>query len=111
MKAFVIGVLLTGVAFADAVTDWNLIMRTTISAETPQAQSRFAAITHLAMFEAVNAITRDYEPYLRTVNAAPDASPEAAAIAAAHQVLSNYFPGRASTARCGSSTFARDHSG
>ena len=97
MKTVLIGVLLTGVALADAVTDWNAILRTTITAEPPQAQSRFAAITHLAMFEAVNAITRDYEPYLRTVTAAPDASPEAAAIAAAHQVLSNYFPGSVNT--------------
>lgn len=97
MKALLIGVFLTGVALADAVTDWNAILRTTITAETPQAQSRFAAITHLAMFEAGNAITRDYEPYLRTVTAAPDASPEAAAIAAAHQVLSNYFPGSVNT--------------
>jgi hypothetical protein len=97
MKPFVLGALLTQVALADAVTDWNVILRTTISAETPQAQSRFAAITHLAVFEAVNAITRDYEPYLRTVNAAPGASPEAAAIAAAHQVLSNYFPGQVNT--------------
>src|SRR5687767_755748 len=97
MKTVVLGALLTQVAFADAVTDWNVILRTTTSAETPQAQSRFAAITHLAMFEAVNAITRDYEPYLRTITAAPGASAEAAAATAAHQVLSNYFPGRANT--------------
>ncbi len=61
MKAFLISALLTRVDLADAVIDWNVILRTTISAETPQAQSRFAAITHLAVFEAVNAITRDYE--------------------------------------------------
>jgi hypothetical protein len=97
MKVCLIGALLTQLAMADAVTDWNVILRTTISAETPQAQSRFAAITHLAMFEAVNAITRDYEPYLRTINAAPGTSPEAAVITAAHQVLSTYFPGRANT--------------
>lgn len=97
MKLFLIGVLMTGAALADVVTDWNSILRTTISAESPQAQSRFAAITHLAVFEAVNAITGDYEPYLRTVNAAPGASPEAAAIAAAHQVLRNYFPAQANT--------------
>jgi hypothetical protein len=96
MKIFVIGVLVTGVAFADAVTDWNLIMRTTIGGEPAQNQSRFAAITHLAMFEAVNAITKDYEPYLRSVTTASDASPQAAAIAAAHKVLSTYFPARAS---------------
>ncbi len=97
MKAFLIGAILTRVVLADVVTDWNNILRTTISAETPQAQSRFAAITQLAVFEAVNAVTRDYEPYLRTIAPAPGASPEAAAIVAAHQVLSNYFPARVNT--------------
>jgi hypothetical protein len=92
MKTFLVSVLMTGAAMADVVTDWNSILRTTISAEPPQHQARFGAITQLAVFEAVNAITGDYEPYLRTVNAAPGASPEAAAIAAAHQVLRNYFP-------------------
>src|SRR5687767_14839982 len=94
MKTVLVGVLMAGVSFADAVTDWNLILRTTISTENPLAQARYAAITHLAMFEAVNAITKDYEPYLRTVTAASDASPQAAAIAAAHDVLSTYFPAR-----------------
>ena len=95
MKAFLIGALLTRAALADVVTDWNGILLTTINAEPAQAQSRYAAIMHLAVFEGVNVITRDYEPYLRTISAAPGASAEAAAIAAAHQVLSNYFPGRA----------------
>jgi hypothetical protein len=49
------------------------------------------------MFEAVNAITKNYQPYLRTVTASSDASPQAAAVVAAHQVLSNYFPDRKST--------------
>jgi hypothetical protein len=47
------------------------------------------------VFDAVNAITKDCEPYIRT-SAASDASPQAAAIAAAHKVLSNYVPARAS---------------
>jgi hypothetical protein len=95
MKSVLIAVLMTGVAFADAVTDWNLIMRTTVAAETPINQARYGAITQLAVFDAVNAITKDYEPYIRT-SAASDASPQAAAIAAAHKVLSNYVPARAS---------------
>jgi len=69
----------------------------TISAQSPFAQARFAAITELAMFEAVNACTRDYEPYLGTVTAPAHASPDAAAIAAAHRVLRNYFPATAAT--------------
>lgn len=77
---------------ADVIADWNAIMTSTISAQTPFAQARFAAITQLAVFEAVNAITGDFKPYLGTITAPRAASAEAAAIAAAHNVLRNYFP-------------------
>jgi hypothetical protein len=83
------------VARADAVTDWNAILVTTVNGQNPFAQARFAAIAHLAMFEAVNAITGDFEPYLGTLAAPPGASPDAAAVAAAHAVLRAYFPGAA----------------
>jgi hypothetical protein len=46
----------------------------------------------LAVFEAVNAITGDYKPYLGTIKASPRASAEAAAVAAAYRVLATYFP-------------------
>lgn len=83
------------IATADVVLDWNRIMLTTVASQNPFAQARFAAITHLAMFEAVNACTQQYEPYLGTVSAPSGASPEAAAVTAAHGVLKNYFPGAA----------------
>jgi hypothetical protein len=79
-------------AQADVVLDWNAIMLTNVSAQNPFAQGRFAAITQLAVFEAVNAITGGYEPYLGTIVAPPGASPEAAAVTAAHGVLLAYFP-------------------
>ena len=88
--------LIPALARADVVHDWNAIMLSTIAGQNPFAQARFAAITQLAVFEAVNACTRKYEAYLGTVDAPPGASPEAAAIAAAHTVLKNYFPGSAS---------------
>src|SRR5688572_12717997 len=56
MRLLIATVLVARAALADAVTDWNRILLGTISAEAPQAQTRFAAITHLAVFEAVNAI-------------------------------------------------------
>lgn len=77
---------------ADVVADWNAIMVTTVSGQSPFAQARFAAITQLAVFEAVNAITGDFKPYLGTITAPSGASAEAATIAAAHHVLRNYFP-------------------
>jgi hypothetical protein len=76
----------------DAVVEWNAIMVTTISGQNPFAQARLAAIVQLAVFEAVNAITGDYEPYLAPVSAPAGASAEAAAVAAAHATLSHYIP-------------------
>ncbi len=82
---------------SDVVQDWNAIMQATVSAQPPFPQARFAAITQLAVFEAVNAITREYQPYLGTITAPHDASPTAAAAAAAYGVLSNYFPASLAT--------------
>lgn len=88
-------VLTQVVARADVVLDWNAIMQSTVSGQAPFPQARFAAITQLAVFEAVNAIHRDYQPYIGTITAPADASAEAAAVAAAHAVLKNYFPASA----------------
>jgi hypothetical protein len=87
------------VAKADAVLDWNLIAVNTAIAngQSPFAQARYAAIVQLAVFEAVNAITRDYQPYLGSIVAPHGASADAAAIQAAYRVLSTYFPASAST--------------
>ena len=81
-------------ARADVVLDWNAIAVSTLvsQGQSPFAQARFMAITQLAVFEAVNAITGDYKPYLGTVVAPAGASADAAAVAAAYQVLKNYFP-------------------
>jgi len=88
----------TGTGHAqDTVTDWNVIMQSTVSTapSNPFYQARWAAIVQLAVFEAVNAITGDYEPYLGTISAPDWASPEAAAIAAAHRTLVGLRPGSA----------------
>jgi hypothetical protein len=87
------------VAKADAVLDWNLIAVNTSIAngQNPFAQARNAAIVQLAVFEAVNAITGDYRPYLGNIVAPHGASADAAAIEAAYRVLSTYFPTSAST--------------
>src|SRR3984885_9195274 len=81
-------------AKADAVLDWNQIAINTAIAngQSPFAQARYAAIVQLAVFEAVNAITGDYRPYLGSIVAPHGASPDAAAIEAAYRVLSTYFP-------------------
>ena len=81
-------------ARADVVLDWNAIAMSTLigQGQNPFAQARFMSITQLAVFEAVNAIRGDYEPYLGTIAAPAGASAEAAAVAAAYGVLKNYFP-------------------
>jgi hypothetical protein len=89
--------MMPAVGKADVILDWNVIMQGIIGAQPPLPQARFAAITHLAVFEAVNAITRDYKPYLGTITATHSASTEAAAIAAAHKVLREYFPASAAS--------------
>src|SRR5215472_4626159 len=80
-------------ARADVVLDWNSIaVNTAISnGANPFAQARYAAIVQLAVFEAVNAITGNYRPYLGTIVAPAGALPDAAAVQAAHDVLLNYF--------------------
>jgi hypothetical protein len=94
-------VLLFGraVAKADDVLSWNEIAVDTAVAngQNPFAQARYAAIVQLAVFEAVNSITGDYRPYLGSIVAPHGASAKAAAIEAAYQVLSTYFPASAPT--------------
>ena len=81
----------------DAVLQWDEIAVETLTTQspglTPFHQARYAAIIQLAVFEAVNAITGEYEPYLGSpvapapvvpVVVPPHASAEAAAVAAAH---------------------------
>ncbi|MBA2306177.1 MAG: vanadium-dependent haloperoxidase [Acidobacteria bacterium] len=96
MSVTLVALLMCGpiAARADVVLDWNAIAVSTVvsQGQSPFAQPRFLAITQLAVFEAVNAITGDYEPYLGTVVAPAGASADAAAVAAAYHVLKNYFP-------------------
>jgi hypothetical protein len=82
------------VANADVVLDWNAIAVSTAIAngQNPFAQARYGAIVQLAVFEAVNAIKGDYQPYLGTIVAPPGASADAAAVQAAYRILSTYFP-------------------
>jgi hypothetical protein len=55
----------TNAAAADVVVDWNAIAaRTVLAGQSPFSQARLMAIVQLAVFEAVNAVTGDYEPYL-----------------------------------------------
>lgn len=81
----------------NAVLEWNAIMVSTVSGLNPFAQGRAAAMTHLAVFDAVNAIARRYDPYLVAPPASSAGSADTAAIAAAHAVLRALVPAAAPT--------------
>ena len=79
----------------DIVLQWNEIAYRRLPPGPPHPTARFMATVQLAVFEAVNAITGKYEPYLGTITAPAGASPEAAAIIAAHDTLVGLFPAQA----------------
>jgi len=75
----------------DIVLQWNEIAYNRMPGGSPFPTLRFMAIIQLAVFEAVNSITGKYQPYLATINAPAGASPDAAAITAAHDTLTALF--------------------
>ena len=84
---------LAGATRADVIMDWNA-KADAIATEkqiSPVAHNRALTMMHVAMFEAVNAIERRYEPYKVTLDADRSASKEAAAAAAAHDVLLSVY--------------------
>ncbi len=85
-------------ANAAVISTWNQIAVTTATAggASPAAFNYFA-FAHLAMYNAVVGITGEYELYRWNAPAPHNASPEAAAAAAAHRVLVTYFPAAAAT--------------
>ena len=79
----------------NVVTDWNTIASTAIvtnAGKNPAASSVWFAYSSLAVYDAVNAITGQHQPFYYRFAAPANASTGAAAVAAAHRVLVNYFP-------------------
>jgi hypothetical protein len=78
----------------DVVLDWNEVMMETATSQPSRFLGREFALVQVAVFDAVNAIDRSYEPYAARVTASRGASKEAAAAQAAHDTLSAIFPAR-----------------
>src|SRR5436190_11601551 len=80
-------------ANADAVADWNSIaVQATLSGARPGATGILdVAETQAAVYDAVQAIEKQFEPYYVEIPGATG-SPVAAAAKAAHDVLVNRFP-------------------
>jgi hypothetical protein len=84
----------------NVVNDWNKIASTTIvtNANKPSGTSGvWFAYVQLAVYDAVNAIDHQFQPYVFTTQAPAGASKDAAAVAAAHRILVHYFGGQQSS--------------
>src|SRR5262245_27896311 len=90
------GVLVASSAQADAVLDWNevALAEVTASGQLPPDGARTMAMVHVAVFDAVNAIDRRYEPVALQERGPADASADAAVASASYTVLAGLFPGR-----------------
>lgn len=79
---------------SDAVLDWNNTALTAIETLDllPPIAGYCMAMAHAAIFDAVNSIIGDYQPYVTKVSAPPGASAAAAAAQAGHDVLVAVMP-------------------
>ncbi len=80
---------------SNVITDWNTMASTAIvttAGNSPGASSVWFAYASIAAYDAVNAITGHYQPFYYHLQGPANASIEAAAVAASHRVLVNYFP-------------------
>jgi hypothetical protein len=85
------------VAQADVLNDWNLIAQSQTIPLRPTAhgQTRGIAMVQGAVYDAVNALDPDYQPYvldLASLHAQPFGSRDAAIATAAHDVLVAIVP-------------------
>jgi len=79
---------------ADVVTDWNQTALEVLKAGNTVGNpwSRAMAMVHVAMSDAINSVQGRYTRYVAAAPAAPNAGPEAAAVAAARQILLQIVP-------------------
>jgi len=87
-----------GAADPAVITDWNATMVATIITDAGKGNAEgllWYSFVQAAVYNAVVGITHRYELYEWNVRGPRAASPEAAAAAAAHGVLLNYFPASA----------------
>jgi len=72
---------------ADVVFEWNQILQDTVPSPQNPLTPRFFSLTHIAMFDAINTLEREFEPFHVRLRHGSGGSPEAAAAQAAHDVL------------------------
>src|SRR5688572_8270841 len=80
-------------ARADVITDWNAITNGLVSNDVGNnPRLRTLAMVHVAMSDAINTVQNRYVRVVATQPAAPGASAEAAAAAAAQHILTQIYP-------------------
>ena len=95
---------------ADVVTDWNAIAaQATVTGARPGPTGVIdIAMVHLAIYDGVQAIEGQYEPYAVVIPNA-SGSPLAAAAKAAHGVLINRFPAQKASLDATYAKYLADH--
>ena len=84
-----------GFARADVITDWNIITSDLVSNDIGNnPRLRTLAMVHVAMSDAINTVQNRYTRVVATLPPATGASAEAAAAAAARQILNHVYPGQ-----------------
>jgi hypothetical protein len=80
----------------EVIFEWNQLLQQAFPAQGVGTPRPFA-MTHIAMFDAVNAIANEYHPYVAKRRPGDGGSPEAAAAQAAHDVLVALNPASTAT--------------
>ena len=98
-SALILAFATTALVRADEITDWeNIFLSATVTAGTaPYVATRYAAILHAAVFDAVNGVDPKYAPVHVAPAAPPGASARAAAVMAAYTALINIYPAQKAT--------------
>jgi hypothetical protein len=102
--AALLSLVMSAPARADTVTDWNTHAFSALTAaapagagQTPPVSTLHLAMVHGAVYDAVNAIDRRYQPYLGAPKAKRWYSKDAAAATAAYRVLATLLPAQLET--------------
>ena len=77
---------------SNVVIQWNQTLQAQFVGTGPGIHLRALPMMHIAMFDAINSIEERYTPYLGQVKGSHGASAEAAAAAAARDVLAALYP-------------------
>jgi hypothetical protein len=82
----------TGDGSPTVIYEWNKLLQDTIPGGGGAGAPRFYALTHIAMFDAINAVAREFAPYRVQFNQPVNGSAAAAAAQAAHDVIVGLNP-------------------